>query len=474
MKKIVYFFASLLALSSCSKDEVLQDSENGNIEGTNILYADLIKSRLTIDPNKAIDDTYPIKWTEGDKFTAFEGDKANEYSLINGAGSTSGTFQGAGNPTCAIFPSSAKAKSASGVITFSLPTNYTETDNSLNVPMYGTIDGGNVDFNVKLTAIMKVQYKGLPEGYNTLKVTSDNQPLSGTFKYNPTTKKLENGTTKKYVTIQHANNTDAFYVPLKPGLYNNGLSFSVINETTKHEIQLITLVDKKFEAGTLYDITRDYKTTVAKFDAKQYLKTVAKNIHVDGMNKWFAINHGDDGFGSCTADTEGLKMVGTSSQGKLPGTSNYLSCTGGYCFPEPAKSGVYMITFTVKSQVAKGTNNASRMGITIGAEKCPVSLTLPENTKSGFYGYAYKAEWLKNLTEGATQKVQGTFDCPNANEWCTHSVYVDFNKWAENNNKGTQMRVIKDSDLTSFDVRVWPQTENTIWLKELQVSEVVM
>ena len=150
MRKLFNLFAAalvMLAAVSCEKNEVLPDN---NSEGKVVTLKASINNGGTKtslgqgvweegDPK-----VYPVLWSAGDAIAVIQGSNVYEFTLINGAGTTSATFQSTSadgfNPNgyyIAIYPSSCVSKEGS-TIKYTIPSYQVYAENSFasgSVPM---------------------------------------------------------------------------------------------------------------------------------------------------------------------------------------------------------------------------------------------------------------------------------------------------------------------------------------------------
>jgi len=167
MKRLNYAGAALcvwaLAMTGCSSEEPLQNAAPAQGDCT-------LVASTGADTKTTVDD-YQVKWTEGDAFYAFGGSTGvenvygatAEFSLISGAGSTDGKFNGSltGNKSdleYAVYPCNVYNPAD---MTFTFPTDY-DYPNS-NAPMFGklTSDKTKVEFGQLLSGMMRIKLNGL-------------------------------------------------------------------------------------------------------------------------------------------------------------------------------------------------------------------------------------------------------------------------------------------------------------------------
>ncbi len=173
MKKIIITLAAVAAAfttASCSKEPFVEQEENtalGNCIITASTESNLTKTSLYGNDT----DGYEVVWSEGDTFKL----RGETFTLIKGAGTTSGTFQGYVSPlngaATAYYPASYDGSN--------WPTEQTYTkDNITGSPMKadvrcwkGEIDGGKIEFK-NVGGILRLTVKG-SEKIKSIKVFAD-------------------------------------------------------------------------------------------------------------------------------------------------------------------------------------------------------------------------------------------------------------------------------------------------------------
>lgn len=176
MKKIIIAMAAIAAAfttASCSKEQ-LAEAENNPTEGNCIITAST-ESNLTKTSLEGDDENgYEVVWSEGDTFKL----GGNTFTLINGAGTTSGTFQGNVPGTngfkTAFYPASYDGSN--------WPTKQTYTEGNItgspmkaDVYCYkGEISGGKVEFK-NVGGILRLSVKGTAK-VTSITVYTDNMP----------------------------------------------------------------------------------------------------------------------------------------------------------------------------------------------------------------------------------------------------------------------------------------------------------
>ena len=195
MRKLFNFFAAalvMLAAASCEKNEVLPDN---NSEGKVVTLNASINNggtKTSLGPGVQEGSNpiqYPVYWSENDAIAVIQGSNVYEFTLIDGAGETSATFQSESatgfdpsQPYNAFYPFSYVSKENS-VIKYTIPTTQTYAENSFasgSVPMVATSSNLNdvLEFT-SLSGALKLQLKGT-KSIKSIEVVSDHH-ISGTI-----------------------------------------------------------------------------------------------------------------------------------------------------------------------------------------------------------------------------------------------------------------------------------------------------
>lgn len=241
MKKIIIAMAAIAAaftMASCNKEPLVEQGENtalGNCTITASTENNLTKTSLEGDDENG----YEVVWSEGDTFNL----AGNTFTLIEGAGTTRGTFQGNVPGTngikTAFYPASYDGSN------WPTKQTYTEgniTGSPMKADVYcfkGEIDGGKVEFK-NAGGILRLTLKG------TAKVGSIKVSATGLDEIT-----LDCGSG---VTLDNTNGT-VFHIAMPEGEYS-GVSIAVW--TTDYDD-----CTKKLKEGTQLKIERSKITTAA-------------------------------------------------------------------------------------------------------------------------------------------------------------------------------------------------------------------
>ena len=196
MRKFMNIFAAaliMLAVASCEKNEVLPDN---NSEGKIVTLKASINNggtKTSLGGEKGSDDKYPVLWSEGDAIAVIQGSNVYKFTLKDGAGETSATFQSESansfdpsQPYNAFYPFSYVSKENS-VFKYTIPTTQTYAENSFasgSVPMVATSSNLNDELEfTSLSGALKLQLKGT-KSIKSIEVVSDHH-ISGTIDSDP-------------------------------------------------------------------------------------------------------------------------------------------------------------------------------------------------------------------------------------------------------------------------------------------------
>ena len=192
MRKIFNLFAaaiiSLVAVS-CDKEEHLPDNHKDII-----LRASISNSATKTSLDDKVNGQYPVLWSADDQIAVFQGDAIFKFDLIEGDGTTTGTFQLDRNssvevefseeaPFTAVYPYSAAQKESGGTVIYKAPSIQNYVDNSFATrvsPMYANNDNSaSVLTFTNIFSILKLNIKGVAgEKVQEIQVGS-NMPLAG-------------------------------------------------------------------------------------------------------------------------------------------------------------------------------------------------------------------------------------------------------------------------------------------------------
>lgn len=221
MKKIYTLAAlAMVAIVACNKEietsiEILP-TDKGEVS---IVAQAPAETKTTIDGLQ-------VKWATGDHIAVIDEDNgAHDFTLDDGAGTTTGVFSGslAGKESggIAIYPYSGNAAYNGTNITVDYPATYAY--NAVTVPMWGE-EGtgenvGKYTFN-HIGGAFKIQYTNVPHNAASFVFTATSS-ITGTASYNFSTATLTSNT-GSVVTVTDLPDEDelTFFIPVPAGSYS--------------------------------------------------------------------------------------------------------------------------------------------------------------------------------------------------------------------------------------------------------------
>lgn len=291
------WLAALLCLVGCTNEDIANATiKKGTIQATLENGA----SRLAIGENNT------LTWTKGDAFKMFNSMNEGAVWTLQGNGGTEmGIFEGTeleGSLAGAAFPASASPNYQWGTLTMTLPAALDYKEGICNLPMWAKFSSldDDVSFN-HLAALLKIDFKDIPEGYNSLTVRAS-KAIAGTFsaKVNnaePVLALKENGSNSVTVTFDEIEGTDndrLFYLPLPVGDYasinvsisdgENTLSIADWRDRTivRKKVYLASLTYRVSDANTPGDVSSELKS-MAAFTPTPSVE-IAEEIHAEDGN----------------------------------------------------------------------------------------------------------------------------------------------------------------------------------------------
>ena len=129
-------FAAIVSFASCSSEDNNTTIENESATKVMTFTATQEGDEQSTRAAISTSDSKVINWEEGDKISLLYGSKNKEFTLTEGAGSTSGKFSGEAlesGPYTAVYPYQSTASlSGNDVTNVTLPATQTATDNSFD------------------------------------------------------------------------------------------------------------------------------------------------------------------------------------------------------------------------------------------------------------------------------------------------------------------------------------------------------
>jgi len=268
MKKLFpLWLAALLCLVGCTNEEIANAPiKKGTIQATFENSA----SRLVIGENNA------LTWSEGDAFKMFdaEGVGSSTWTLEGTGGEETGTFgttdEVAEELKGAAFPASVVTSLEGNVLTMTLPKEVTFKEGICNLPMWASFESLDAAVSFKhLGALLKIDFKEIPAGYNKLIVTAD-KPLAGVFtadlsKVEPVLAAAEQGAEKSVKITFDASTSKQdkmFYLPLPVGEYAS-IKVTIQGEDNLPELTIAEWANRTIVRKKVYLASLTYKTSAA-------------------------------------------------------------------------------------------------------------------------------------------------------------------------------------------------------------------
>ena len=276
MKKFYAMAIALLALASCSNEDLLNEGivEEGAIRAT--IEQGAPTSRLAIDANNA------LTWQTGDAFALFGEGSTNKFTLKSGNSENTATFTGA-VPTSiqgAAFPYTETTTPAlsNGTLTMTLPATLDQTTSGVcNLPMWASqVTSNSVSFK-HLAGLLKAVLTGIPSDYTQLVVKASN-PISGEFTATTSAQEPvlatdanvsdENNTVTVSFSAMTSGQDRSLYIPLPVGTYAS-IAVSVESTDNNHApIALATYTNKTVARANVYTAALNYQSINATTPAE--------------------------------------------------------------------------------------------------------------------------------------------------------------------------------------------------------------
>lgn len=276
-----------LMLTACHKEDVEISSSAPSI----------ISATMESSTRTTINEDREVLWSTGDVLALIYSPSANvDYTLADGAGTTSGTFATtatapSGDVVAALYPSSIFSGYANDKIVVTMPDTYTYAENNIaGAPMAALVD--DVEDNIAFKnagALLAATVNNIPAGYNKVILESAAQ-LTGEFNIlfdsnnipalTSTTTPTEDKITIEFTAAAGANKT--FYFPL-PVQDFQSLKLSITDGTTPIVLKSAAL---NAERNGCYRFTYTYATQAASADeATTALASGSSVVEVDLTNE---------------------------------------------------------------------------------------------------------------------------------------------------------------------------------------------
>lgn len=229
MKKYILAFAAVAAmLASCSQDDHLEiagnDTANSTPQPITTIYASSENgTRAAVNGN----DRTQILWQDGDEMKVFSSGMTASYSLIDGAGTTSGVFENAESSITRIkaimYPYQEDATCKNNKLSFEIPTVQEGVTGSFDknaAIMYAIGSSANPQLSLAVN-FLKVT---IPDDdvVRSVTISSPSTPLTGKMELQDRNVSEVTGKECNYVRLIPANGATHFargdyYIAVKPG-----------------------------------------------------------------------------------------------------------------------------------------------------------------------------------------------------------------------------------------------------------------
>ena len=264
MKKLFGFIVSvLLVLTGCTEEDMVKQSlPMGKIQAS---FEDGAASRLAVGEGNA------LTWSTGDAFKMFDNTGASsDWTLEGDGGTSSGVFVGAeleGVLVGAAFPASASSLNMqTAQLVMELPAELDYQAGICNLPMWARFNSleGEISFK-HLGAMLKIDFKDIPEGYSKMIVTAD-KAIAGTFAAALSTQSDpvlslqadgSNTVTISFTAISGDDNDRLFYLPLPVGTYGS-INVSISDEND-NVISIADWKNRTIERKKVYLASLSYR-----------------------------------------------------------------------------------------------------------------------------------------------------------------------------------------------------------------------
>ena len=229
--------AALVLFAGCKKEK----ETTGTTLRASIEQQKTGGSRTSIDP--VADNQAEIRWTTGDKIVVNNGTSSATFALVNGAGTTEGTFNyngeyDFGDNNIAVYPETATISGSE--ITVTLPAEKAIAAPGVGVsPMMGTFSDPDLTFT-SLCGALGISLTGDKDITAVEIVSNKNEQLNGTFACTTDSRQLNVAATtdesQKKMRLTCATTLTAtpqtFYFALPVGALAEGFTLNVYGEGT--------------------------------------------------------------------------------------------------------------------------------------------------------------------------------------------------------------------------------------------------
>lgn len=233
----------MLALASCS-DATFIDTPDTSLMATRELTANIeqkVSTRSAVN-----DENGQFIWQRKDQIAVHDGSQFITFTYASADDVQQNAKFVSAVPVIpanyAVLPGSLNPTYASGKVTVTLPDTYTHEEGTTHAALLAEVDGSN-SLNFKhLGGVIKMPFRNLPEGENTLVITAGATQLSGTFTVTQNTagEKVIASTTTSTESLKKVQVTSSqssagtgldYYIPV-PVMANKAISVQLFNNGT--------------------------------------------------------------------------------------------------------------------------------------------------------------------------------------------------------------------------------------------------
>lgn len=221
-KSFLFVFASMLAFAACSVNEIESDDSIQD-EGHLVTLTASINTKVAVVDHK-------YNWQSGDVIAVFQEDgSATPITFTASSSATSSTFTAITDKTIGKYafypyePANAASfewveDSGDDIMSIKLSGGYTYSENTLNIPMLGTISGSSITFNA-IGGVIRFTVNNIPATAESFWFTATNKNIAGDFL-------IDASATTPTVNMTPGHATNSIYVAFTPGSASS-LTFSI-------------------------------------------------------------------------------------------------------------------------------------------------------------------------------------------------------------------------------------------------------
>lgn len=278
----------------------------------------------SLDTKTAIaSDGKSVLWSEGDIIAVFDG-QTNKFNLVDGAGTSSGKFNGFALPDTdcyALYPYSEDASMSGSVISAALPSvQYSTADGTFDTmlnPAVAKADGTGLEFD-HVAGMLKINLEGVDGAVKSISLTADKN-LAGDYTVNMSSEPY----TAAAVTSD-AENTGVQLVAANDGNLAAGPYYIVVLPGNYTDLKLtVNMADGSTATGSLASLeiaARDIKeTTIGAEEVPGagfgFAATEDLTFSYKGATKTYTVNAPAGTAWTLAADSEDVTLEPASGNG---------------------------------------------------------------------------------------------------------------------------------------------------------------